>query len=898
MRDAVYLNDIKTLIEITSGEKISQLDFLNRIMPIIPKKIALLGPKHKSKNKSQLSQENLPEKIKANISAMYFKNRKSRKIGAWRYEVLINEIVDSRSGIFKEGVIRQMESGLQAYIDLDIWNQRKSAAQYSVLLNSWKNEKTASVSGEFSRKIEAGEYTPVEILWYMFNITINDSYELNENTYCEILRKLFENYNAKHSRHSLARFIIYSILCSIFPDSNYLNAYKLPVPIRSIEMEEKKKNRRAELFKEHQAVSDIGKIIELHEDVYILGGHGSGKESIVRALEYQHSDWLFFYYKFDYVKREKPRKNLITYENRDEAVETIRHNIDLYDKTVIIVFMNWNGKKDEMYTEVISKIECSKILLTINDGIRDDPLFQSNKIIDINHAYKEDRRKCSEQVFRTISNISIENRFVVSFRNSMCIEECFKRVDYHFYSCIMLAQAIGNSEDFDEFFKKFQKRVSVFAEENVLPYIRNIGLDVSGKLFNVLLLLSLMDGITKSFFHELLGGNSEERNNYESAIRSGEEKSLLYILQNNQNGTSEITYKIFPHVREVVMALPSHDSTSFFHSLLLRVAEKIESLTLGKNSFPDYLREELINLVKAILQNFPYKAGRYTSIYLTYIRFLWIYADAPKTCLDCLLNMESEIQNKHIHLLDSDMESINKTLAYVYGSIGNTEQEEAYLEKVVDTVQKKYISSNALYQLSKIKNSNLPNDNGIRMIETRELVFLENNSSQMMYELTNLKMQLAIMYIQNLKKEEHCKLDASNPVYSYLNDCIIFFQGSQNYVTLATCYYLRGVLRRVTDPSAYEKISSDLNEAEAYRRKFRGEDHTLMLPIYFEQAELAADNQKMEEAAKYLEQIKTIQRKKEKEYKLTEKEMHRLKRIEAVIKESKPFEPALFKCYT
>ncbi|WP_448861054.1 hypothetical protein [Clostridium sp.] len=72
----------------------------------------------------------------------------------------------------------------------------------------------------------------------------------------------------------------------------------------------------------------------------------------------------------------------------------------------------------------------------------------------------------------------------------------------------------------------------------------------------------------------------------------------------------------------------------------------------------------------------------------------------------------------------------------------------------------------------------------------------------------------------------------------------------------------------------------------------------MMLPIYFEQAELAADNQKMEEAAKYLEQIKTIQRKKEKEYKLTEKEMHRLKRIEAVIKESKPFEPALFKCYT
>ena len=153
MRDAVYLNDIKTLIEITSGEKISQLDFLNRVMPIIPKKIALLGPKHKSKNKSQLSQENLPEKIKANISAMYFKNRKSRKIGAWRYEVLINEIVDSRSGIFKEGVIRQMESGLQAYIDLDIWNQRKSAAQYSVLLNSWKNEKTASASGGLSSGI-------------------------------------------------------------------------------------------------------------------------------------------------------------------------------------------------------------------------------------------------------------------------------------------------------------------------------------------------------------------------------------------------------------------------------------------------------------------------------------------------------------------------------------------------------------------------------------------------------------------------------------------------------------------------------------------------------------------------------------------------------------------------
>ena len=46
----------------------------------------------------------------------------------------------------------------------------------------------------------------------------------------------------------------------------------------------------------------------------------------------------------------------------------------------------------------------------------------------------------------------------------------------------------------------------------------------------------------------------------------------------------------------------------------ISVAEKIEMLTMGENTaLPPRFSDELISLVRGVLENLPYKAGKYTS---------------------------------------------------------------------------------------------------------------------------------------------------------------------------------------------------------------------------------------------------------------------------------------------
>ena len=80
-----------------------------------------------------------------------------------------------------------------------------------------------------------------------------------------------------------------------------------------------------------------------------------------------------------------------------------------------------------------------------------------------------------------------------------------------------------------DFYEKSHNGISIYAEEDILPYIRNIGLDVSETLSNMLMVLSIMPNGTmkEDFFFNLLEMDIQEKRKYERAIRSGQEKSLL-----------------------------------------------------------------------------------------------------------------------------------------------------------------------------------------------------------------------------------------------------------------------------------------------------------------------------------------------------------------------------------
>ena len=310
-------------------------------------------------------------------------------------------------------------------------------------------------------------------------------------------------------------------------------------------------------------------------------------------------------------------------------------------------------------------------------------------------------------------------------------------------------------------------------------------------------------------------------------------------------------------------------------------------LTMGKNvDLASRFSDELISLVEGVLENLPYKAGKYTSFYLTYIRFLWVYADKPMKSLGFLKAIESaverEIGNRRIHLLNADLCQIYKTFGHIYASIGEVENAQEYLEKVVKIERVNFISSNALLESVKIRNLAETNAvGGIYAIETRDLKFLEKNSIEDTYETMALKMQISKMYISKLKEGSSQLLDPKT-AFTYLNECIDFFKAGHQ-TALATCYYLRAVLLRTVSPSEMQNVVDDLTQAETIRETIRGEKHSFMLPIYFEKAEVAIELFNREMAEMYYKQIKKIQNEPKGDYVLTIEEMKRLNRLESQI---------------
>lgn len=878
MKCAGSLEDVKELVQITKGFRLYQKDFLDELLPVLTKKILPLRIKADAKNKLEENRSgkadstdrdwDIAEKMKWDIASIFHRNAGRRKIGRWKYALLRNEIVDQKNNTFKTSVIQQMERGLQVYIDFDAWRRTYPVEVYGNLA--------------VGLETELREYTPVEMLCRLFEIS-DKEWPGDENTYREELRILFKNYNRHNSKKAFIQFIIYVILCSIFEDPNYINAYKLPEMFQKIEMRDRQKERKIELFTGHEAVNCMKRILQNYEMVYVLGGHGCGKESLVRTLEHIcEGNYNFSFYKFDY-NEETLDSSSITWRNVDDARNNIADNVELSDRTAVLVFSNWNGRMDHVYKKIMN-IRAKKILLTTNEGILDDKKLKVEQIIDLNRDFQKDRKRYSEKIFNEITGMKVGYEKNWQDDGSDWAEELLSKVGYHFYASILLAKAISKQKSFDDFYRQTKKRRSVYLEEDVLPYIRNIGLDVSGTLFNVLILLSVMPdaAMRRDFFFELLTAQGKEWRVYEQAIRLGVEKSLLYIDMREADGRTEIKYRVYPHVRQTVMALSSFDAAEFIHLLQIRVAEKIEMLTLGEtNTLPKEFSRELISLVEGILENLPYRAGKYTSFYLTYIRFLWVYADLPKKSLKFLKGMEQEVDNKRVHLLNADLCQIYRTFGHIYGSTGDIQAAQKYLERAVKMEQKNYISSSALLETVKIKNPEVSH-NGVYKIETGDLRMLEKASIEDNYELMALKMQIAKMYIIKLK-EDMTQLSDSQTALAYLKECIVYFQ-REGYVTaLATCFYLRAVLLRMVKPSEVKDIENDLNEAEALRTAIRGERHSLMLPIYFEKAEMAAKLNHGEEAEKYYKLIKNIRIRPKGDYTLTEEEIRRLNELEQEI---------------
>lgn len=863
MKSTGSLKEIVELIQISKGMRVYQFEFLDDILPILTRKVLPMS-KGDWKSGSVSAESNV--ELKGKISSILRKN-KNQKIPQWKYAAFRKEIVDQRGNVFKNSVIKQMKKGLEAYIDFDAW------------IHYYPQEVYENITDE----LEPREYTPLEVLCFILEIS-DTCWPGEENTYREQLQILFNNYRSHNSKSTLFQLLIYAILCSIFPDSNYINTYKLPKLFQNAKTTDSyKENRKVKLFMGHQAVSCVGRVLEKSGMAYVLGGDGCGKESIVRTLAYTLAEThIFYYYKFDY-DGEVLYENSIAIANFEEVRDRIIDSVELSEKIPVLVISNWNGRRDSLYKKIAKGIQAKKILLTSNEMLLND-IETVGQIIDLNHDFLSDRKQYSEKIFNEITGLNIGSSGF-SIEETRKAEELLEKVGYHFYSSILLAKTILKSEceSFVDFYEKSHNGISIYAEEDILPYIRNIGLDVSETLSNMLMVLSIMPNGTmkEDFFFNLLEMDIQEKRKYERAIRSGQEKSLLYIDKRNVDGEIEMVYKIYPHIKQAIMALPSFGASEFLHMFHISVAEKIEMLTMGENTaLPPRFSDELISLVRGVLENLPYKAGKYTSFYLTYIRFLWVYADSPMESLEFLNDIEREIGNRRIHLLNADLCQVYRTFGHIYASVGDDESAQEYLERVVEKERVNFISSNALLESVKIRNSaGSNNGGGVYTIETRDLKFLEKHSMEDTYEIMALKMQISKMYISKLKEGKSQLLDPETAL-TYLDDCIDFFKARDYPIALATSYYLRAVLLRIMAPSEVQNIIDDLNQAEELRKAIRGENHSFMLPIYFEKAEMAIELLNREGAERYYQLIKNIQNNPKGDYSLTMEEIQRINRLE------------------
>lgn len=188
---SISLNNIKELMKITLGKKMSQLDFMKELLP---------------EQVNQLLPARQASSYRITLSDFFNKGKRGR-IAELNYRRLRNSLTD-KNHYFKTNVIRNLNLKVLCYVeDVTLWTESRPASVYGAALLP---------------KREKDSYSPVEVLVKLLEADTED-FE-TELTYRAQAGKLYHMFKQNEDKEMLNNLLSYGILCALFPDPNLLNA--------------------------------------------------------------------------------------------------------------------------------------------------------------------------------------------------------------------------------------------------------------------------------------------------------------------------------------------------------------------------------------------------------------------------------------------------------------------------------------------------------------------------------------------------------------------------------------------------------------------------------------------------------------------------------------------------
>lgn len=825
------LNNMRKLFKIVSNGQLSQLTFLERL----PKEISsIFFPQ---------TADGAPNK--AGVSSL-FNHNVQEKVVVQRYYRFKSRIINREHNTLNRTFFESLKESCKDYADRDAWENIEVAPDFFTVSN---------VHGEVVERM----VSPLELLVLWFEVS--EEYDEDNTSFKSIFMQTYFYYKENPTQNNLSTMIAYAILCSIFPKPDvFLNGYSIP-PLFTADIEDFK-NKKSNTFKKHPAAMKIQQILCDFSYCVVIGTHGCGKESIVNAFESYYADGAFstfYYYNLSYDTENRPKPRVISPVNLDESVASI--NIDTRGNSLptVIVLSNWNGKKDMVFRKLLKMKRCKIIFLTPNSLSKKD--VPSKCCIDLNQEYLEARRASSKAVFLSIYGSVLPNE-------NENLNILLDAIDYHFFATVILARSMCQKGlTISEKVEMLKHNIRIFEESDILPYIRNLGLDyISSTMVQYLTLLCITppEGITKNFYSVLVLDKQLYKNDYEKCMETS-------LLQENPDGTG---FRICSHIKQALMGLTNFTlENERIFQLIIRIADIAEvcSEDIQYNEFKEY-SQEILAFVKSILKIFPYKPAQFTSAYIALIRFLWI-SDKPRTALLYLTQMKKSITKVRYRFIENDLAQIYLTMGYVYNSIGDYQNAEENLKLSTEIFAKQYTSSHSL-QLRVEPASFDSFTPGLNVLDIRRKIFTEES-----YEFYITKLQICWILLKQLSgnsEKEKIFQDAEKQ----LNECCEYFESHDCKAALATSLFLRVKLLRKHKDKDFDVITNDLNKAKQLRASIRGKYHSWMISIYMEEAEVHMELSNKNIVEDYVTIIDKILEEKT-EIKLTKIQNNRIQKVKA-----------------
>ena len=682
-------------------------------------------------------------------------------------------------------------------------------------------------------------WSPLELLGEMFKYgkPSNDT----PNSFENIFFSLYQYYKENPTSDNLETVLAYAVLCSIFPNPETLDGYHIP-PALALDMFDFK-TAKSSIFKQHTAIRRIGEIFKESSYCIVIGPHGSGKESLVNAFEIysNHSFSSFQYYNLTYEGGYTSFENEISLENLDEALALIEMKIEHNPFPAVVVLSNWRGREDSFFYKFTRLKNSYTIFLTTNQAI--NSTLSDNCCIDLTNDYTADQKICSQKIF-----LDIYGSGPSTIEEKIKLENLLDKIGYHFFSTIMLARSMSrNGISILEKAKQIENGGKMFEEADVLHHTRNLGLDdLPNNALQFLRLLCLLpeEGISKSFFSVLDLKQKKHTQEYKKCL----EASLI------QETPDHAFFKLCPHIQLALIGSANfhiEDETIFpFFMHIAKIAEICHDDMLG-NDYREYF-SELTKLISFLLKLFPYKSGQFTSAYISLIRFLWI-ADHPKSALSYLQQMEIQIKKMSCRFFSSDLAQIHLTMGYIYNSIGNKRMAAKSFKNAGRIFTKQ--QTNAFFMQTLNDYSDLKYNLCLDDLQRLKMLFEPDSK-----ESFTGRLQIARLLIQKLSNADSPKdkNDIFRAAKQHLDKCCSYFEKNNIKPALATSLYLRAVLMRNYNAYDLQSIIDDLSRAKQLRSSIRGVDHSWMIPIYLEKAELYEEFMRKDLVAEYVKQVNKI----------------------------------------